>query len=175
MPVTATEGTNEPRQPDKNASKVCVRSHLERDARCHPRMRSHDWLRRLPTRWVCRYDRACLLRRAARVLVWQSVELSGRWSLEPLRQGASGALPASHARSTGAPQLRAVPRASRRGRTRPSTLNEDHAFWQSRRVAPELPFANWLDTVHGLGEEDLLLGLRRQHSPGYQATSTALT
>jgi hypothetical protein len=129
MPGTATEGTNEPRQPDENASQACVRSWLERNARSHPGMHSHGWLRRLPARCLYCHNRASLLRGAAHVLVWQSMELSGRWSLESLRQGATGALPTSHARSSCATHLRTTPRASRpwafRWQTRRETLNED--------------------------------------------------
>jgi hypothetical protein len=90
-----------------------MRSRLERDARNHLRMPSHPWLRRLPARRVYRHNRACLFRGAAHVLVWQSMELSGRWSLESLRQGASGALPTSHARPADSTHLRADSRASR--------------------------------------------------------------
>jgi len=159
MPGTATERTNEPRKPDKNASKACVRSRLERDARSHPGMHSHRWLRRLPARRLYRHNRAGLLRGAAHVLVWQSMELSGRWSLESLRQGASGALPASHARSSRATHLRATPRASRRWafrwQTRRATLSWDQPC---RRSTPSKA------TRRRHGRQEALL-LRRPASP----------
>ena len=102
-------------------------SRLKREACIHPGVHSLHWLRRLPARRAYRHNRACLLRGAAHVLVWQSMELSGRWSLESLRQGASGALPMSHARPADSTHLRAAPRASRcwafRWQTGRSTLN----------------------------------------------------